>query len=132
MGFHHSFVNADTQRGVGPAFWTLQGAVFQGWPTQQPFTAPLYRMTTPTVSDVIFRIGADAQTPPVVSGFSATTEDIIVWVYDTAVCGSVPLMSAALAGQTDHYYTADPDEHAGLLADGWSDSGVVAFVLPLA
>jgi hypothetical protein len=39
-------------------------------------------------------------------------------------------MSAAFAAQTDHYYTIDAEEHAGSLADGWTDSGVVVFVLP--
>jgi hypothetical protein len=74
-------------------------------------------------------VGADAQTPPVVGGFS--TSGLVAWVYDTAVCDSVPLMSAVLAAQSDHYYTTDPDEHAALLAAGWTDGGVVAFVLPL-
>lgn len=74
-------------------------------------------------------LGADAQTPPIVGGFSV--QGILAWVYNTAVCGSVPLMSVALAAQTDHYYTTDPDEHASLVAAGWADNGVVAFVLPL-
>lgn len=74
-------------------------------------------------------IGEDAQTPPVVSGFE--NAGLIAWVYDTAVCGSVPLMSVSLPAKTDHYWTTDAAEHAGLLNEGWTDSGVVAFVLPL-
>lgn len=40
-------------------------------------------------------------------------------------------MSAVLASETDHNYTTDSDEHAGLLANGWTGGGVVAFVLPV-
>jgi len=132
MNFHYAFVVSNTIVGPGEApLLSMQGAVFKGWPTQQPFTVPLFRMTTPTGTDFVFMVGPDSQTPPVVSGFSTNAASIIAWVYDTPVCGSVPLMSAVQAAQTDHYYTIDPDEHAGLLANGWSDSGVVAFVLPL-
>lgn len=63
-------------------------------------------------------IGTDAQTPPTVKGFSASATDLVAWVYDTAECDSVPLMSAVLAAESDYYYTTDPDEHAALLALG--------------
>lgn len=74
-------------------------------------------------------VGADAQTPPIASGFQAS--GIVAWVYNTAVCDSVPLMSVTFATLSDHYYTTDAAEHAGLLANDWTDTGVVAFVLPL-
>ncbi|KAF5327297.1 hypothetical protein D9619_003910 [Psilocybe cf. subviscida] len=132
LHFHYAFVNSDSKQSTGPALWTFQGPVGKAWPTQQAFTMPLFRLTNPTNSDFIFMVGADAQTPPTVKGFSATAVDLVAWVYDTAVCDSVPLMSAVLAAQSDHYYTTDPDEHAALLAAGdWTDGGVVAFVLPL-
>ncbi|KAF5327928.1 hypothetical protein D9619_003909 [Psilocybe cf. subviscida] len=129
--FSLGFVNVDSNESTGPAFWSFQGPVGKAWPTQQEFTVPLFRLTTPTNSDYIFVIGADAQTPPTVKGFSAVAADLVAWVYDTAVCDSVPLMSAVLAAKSDHYYTTDSDEHAALLAAGWTDGGVVAFVLPL-
>lgn len=82
-------------------------------------------------TDYVFMVGPGAQTPPILSGFQTDASDIVAWVYDTPVCGSVPLMSAVLASSTDHYYTTDPNEHSDLLGLGWGDGGVVAFVLPL-
>lgn len=132
MDTHAAFVHADTSQGPGSTIlWSLQGAAFMGWPTQQPFTVPLFRMASSTVQDFIFMIGPDAQTPPIVPGFSAKVGSILAWVYDTPVCGSVPLMSLVLAAETDHYYTVDTDEHAELITRGWADSGIVAYVLPL-
>ncbi|KAF5314939.1 hypothetical protein D9619_007533 [Psilocybe cf. subviscida] len=131
MDLHYSLVNVDSVQASAPPLVIFQGAVFKAWPTQQPFTVPLFRLGAANNNDFVFMVGADAQTPPIVSGFGATGTPIIAWVYNTAVCGSVPLMSAVLAKQTDHYYTTDPDEHAGLLSLGWTDGGVVAFVLPL-
>jgi hypothetical protein len=129
IAFHHIIVNANTIQGPGPAFVTFQGPVFNAWPSQQLSTVPLFRLSTPGGLDQLFMVGKDAQTPPFMDGFSAL--DISAWVFNSSVCGSVPLMSAILSAQTDHYYTTDPDEHSGLLADGWTDGGVVAFVLPL-
>lgn len=80
--------------------------------------------------EYIFRTGVDAQTPPVVSGFN-TDVGVIAWVYDSQVCGSIPLMSTGLATASDHYYTINTFEHDSLISDGWADNGVVAFVLPL-
>lgn len=131
LNFHWAFVDYNSRQSAGPAFWTFQGPVFKAWPTQQTSTVPLFRMTTPTNSDFVFMVGTNAQTPPTKSGFATSTGDIVAWVYNTAVCGSVPLMSAVLAAQSDHYYTADPNEHTALLTAGWADSGVVAYVLPL-
>jgi hypothetical protein len=90
---------------------------------------PLFGLEDPSGTDIIFMVDADIETPPVATGFN--TGAAIAWVYDTPVCGSVPLMSAVFVAQTDHYYTIDPEEHADLLSLGWADSGVVAFVLPL-
>ncbi|KAF5327924.1 hypothetical protein D9619_003907 [Psilocybe cf. subviscida] len=129
LHFHYVLVASNSQQSTGPAFWNFQGPVFKAWPTQQAFTAPLFRLTTATNSENIFLVGVDAQTPPVVSGFSTSSAAVVAWVYNTSVCGSVPLMSAVLAAKSDHYYTTDPDEHTGLLSAGWADSGVVMIVM---
>ncbi|KAF5330991.1 hypothetical protein D9619_005228 [Psilocybe cf. subviscida] len=133
IDFHYVFVNLNTAQGSQEAvLWSYQGAIFKAWPTQQSFTVPLFRLAKGVGIDYVFMVGPDAQTPPVLSGFVPDGGAIVAWVYDTPVCGSVPLMSAVFANQTDHYYTTDPDEHAGLLSDGnWSDGGIVAYVLPL-
>lgn len=132
LSFHHVFVHLDTAQGPGEAeLWSIQGAVFRAWPAQQEFTFPLFRLAQGPGSDYVFLVGQDAQTPPILSGFEPDSSAIVAWVYQTPVCGSVPLMSAVFVDQTDHYYTTDPDEYTGLLVDGWSDGGVVAFVLPL-
>jgi hypothetical protein len=126
------FVHLDTVQGPGEAeLWSIQGAVFKAWPTQQEFNFPLFRLAQCPGSDYAFLVGQDAQTLPSLSGFEPDGSAIMAWVYQTAVCGSVPLMSTIFADQTNHYYTTDSDEHTGLLADGWSDGGAVAYVLPL-
>ncbi|KAF5326781.1 hypothetical protein D9619_003884 [Psilocybe cf. subviscida] len=127
--FRSVLVNIDSVQAAGPPFWSFQGPVFKAWRTQQPSTVPLFSLVTPTGDDFLFMIGTDAQTPPIVNGF--VNNGLVAWVYATAVCGSVPLLSAALASQSDHYWTADADEHADLVARGWADGGTVAFVLPL-
>ncbi|KAF5326777.1 hypothetical protein D9619_003880 [Psilocybe cf. subviscida] len=128
--FRSAFVNGDSLQTAGPPLWSFQGPVFKAWRTQQPFTVPLFSLVTPASNDLVFLIGSDAQTPPIFNGF--VNNGLVAWVYDTAVCGSVPLLSAVLAAQSDHYWTANVNEHADLLAHGWADGGVVAYVLPLA
>lgn len=129
LGSHFSWVNVDSKQGTGPVLWTLQGPAFKVWPTQQPLTVPLFRLNPPTGADYIVVVGADAQTPPVISGFTITF--LLGWVFNTPDCGGVPLMSLVLPSATDHYYTTDPVERDGLLADSWTDGGVIAYVVPV-
>lgn len=103
---------------------------FPAWPTQQESTVPLFQLATADASQIIYRTGADAATPPVVNGFGSFIK-LLGWVYPSQVCGSVPLLSAVQAAHTDHYFTTNPFEHSGLLALGWTDGGVVAYVMPL-
>jgi hypothetical protein len=91
---------------------------------------PLFRLGTSDGQEYIYTVGPVAQTPPSIPGFS-TDVGIVAWVYDTPVCGSVPLLSTVYAAQTDHYYTTSQDAHSGLVSAGWGDSGIVAYVLPL-
>ncbi|PPR01861.1 hypothetical protein CVT24_001342 [Panaeolus cyanescens] len=123
-----SFVNANSLQPAGPVLWSFEGPAFRAWRTQQPFTVPLFRLTGTNNNDYIFMTGADASTPPIVGGFTAGSP--VAWVYNTPGCDSVPLMSAVLASATDHYWTTDAHDHAALLARGWKDGGVVAYVLP--
>lgn len=109
--------------------WTDQHPAFNAWASQQPFTVPLFELATTNRDEYIYMVGPDAETPPIISGFN-TDVLVIAWVYDTPVCGSLPLMSAVLSSQRDHYYTTDTNELEGLIAAGWSDTGIVAYVLP--
>ncbi|KAF5314983.1 hypothetical protein D9619_007558 [Psilocybe cf. subviscida] len=128
LNYRHFFENGITR---GSAGLTDLEPAFRAWPTQQNFTVPLFQLGTPDRTQFIYRTGTDAQTPPVVSGFN-TQVALLGWVYDSQVCGSVPLMSAVLPSFTDHYYTTNSFEHDSLVSsDGWTDGGVVAFVLPL-
>ncbi|KAF5326779.1 hypothetical protein D9619_003886 [Psilocybe cf. subviscida] len=125
LHFHSVFVSSDSAEAAGPPLWSFQGPVGKAWKTQQPSTVPLFSLAKPSGNDFLLGIGSDAQTPPIVSGFG--NNGLVGWVYGTAVCGSVPLLSAALATQSDHYWTTDADEHADLLARGWTDGGIVAY-----
>ncbi|KAF5315278.1 hypothetical protein D9619_007561 [Psilocybe cf. subviscida] len=137
MNFLYAFVHDSTI--LGPvstgARWSLQGATFKAWATQQASTLPLYRLGTSTGSDYIFELGTvdpmtQVPSPPTVTGFNNNI-GLTAWVYGSATCDSVALLSAAHTTMSDHFYTTDADEHAGLIANGWTDAGVVAYVLPL-
>lgn len=136
MNFLYAFVHSNTAQGqvnTGP-MWTMQGTAFKAWASQQPATVPLYRLGTPSLSDYIFKLGTvDPQTqtpsPPTVNGYN-TNIGLTAWVYDSATCGSVPLLGASYTLLSDHFYTTDEDEHAGLIANGWTSAGVVGYVLP--
>ena len=43
----------------------------------------------------------------------------------------MPLLAAFQAAAGDHWYTTDPVEHSNLLSLGWTDAGIIAYVLPL-
>lgn len=128
LNFLFAFENFNTA--TNDTSFTDIHPAFRAWPTQQDFTVPLFQLETADASQVIYRIGVDANTPPVVSGFDSFVA-LIGWVYGSQVCGSVPLMSAVQARFTDHYFTTNQFEHDGLITDGWTDGGVVAFVIPL-
>lgn len=129
LNLRNEFKNGNLRNGA--IIWEDIQPAFRAWPTHQPFTSPIFQLGSTDGSAYIFVIGADAQTPPVISGFS-TNVAVIAWVYSSQVCGSVPLMSAVLATSMDHYYTISAFEHDRLVSpDGWADNVVVAFVLPL-
>ncbi|PPQ81583.1 hypothetical protein CVT25_013422 [Psilocybe cyanescens] len=117
-----------TSQRSGGADWELQGDMFLAWQTPQEFTTPFYRLFNPTTTDWITAISTNGAAP-VVQGFGDAT--IIGYAYSTQVCGSVPLLGASLASKGDHYYTTSTNDHASLLANGWVDAGIAAFVLPL-
>ncbi|KAF8963117.1 hypothetical protein BDZ97DRAFT_2017624 [Flammula alnicola] len=108
----------------------IQGEVFRAWQTAQDFmiTVPIYQLYDPTIQDYIFLTSTNSN-PPIAGGYE--TGGIIGYVYSTQVCGSVPLLVAFQASAGDHWYTTSASEHSSLLADGWTDAGVAAFVLPL-
>jgi hypothetical protein len=129
LNHHWAFVNVNSVNVAN--VWTDQHPAFRAWATQQPFTVPLFELAIANLDEYIFMIGPDVATPPVISGFNSSV-GVIAWVYDTPVCGSMPLMSAVLPSQRDHYYTTDASEITGLTKVGWSDTGIVAYVLPSA
>ena len=108
--------------------WKLQGPAFLAWPNAQEFTVPFYELIKENPDELIF-VTSPTGAPPVVDGF--TLQGIIGYVYETQVCGSVPLSVAFQEAATDRYYTTSASEHASLVANGWVDEGIAAFVLPI-
>uniref|UniRef100_A0A8H7XMH8 DUF5648 domain-containing protein n=1 Tax=Psilocybe cubensis TaxID=181762 RepID=A0A8H7XMH8_PSICU len=107
----------------------FQGNIFRAWSTPQPFTFPLYRLVTPPPLDYLFVLSTDGN-PPVVPGFQ--TDLITAYIYSTQVCNSIPLYSVARASATYHYYTTVISERDDMINNrGWTDSGIVGYVLPL-
>ncbi|KAF5314980.1 hypothetical protein D9619_007557 [Psilocybe cf. subviscida] len=130
LNFRSGWQNLNTR--AGAAVWINQHPAFRAWSTQQPFTVPLFQLGTADQPQFIYMIGADAQTPPIFSGFD-TNIGLVDWVYNTSVCESVPLMTALFSPQTDRYFTTSTFEHDSIASfDGWLDTGVIAFVLTLA
>ncbi|KIJ26320.1 hypothetical protein M422DRAFT_272608 [Sphaerobolus stellatus SS14] len=108
--------------------WQFQGPVFRAWENPQEFTVPLYEFNKPDNTDILFLPSTDGN-PPTVAGYE--NSGITGYVYATQVCGSVPLLVAANAATTDHWYTTNVLHHSSIVASGWTDEGVAAFVLPL-
>ncbi|PPQ82738.1 hypothetical protein CVT26_000638 [Gymnopilus dilepis] len=108
--------------------WKLQGPAFLAWPNAQELTVPFYELIKQNPDELIF-VTSPTGAPPVVDGF--TIQGIIGYVYETQVCGSVPLFVAFQEAATDRYYTTSALEHTSLVANGWVDEGIAAFVLPI-
>ncbi|PPQ66417.1 hypothetical protein CVT26_011286 [Gymnopilus dilepis] len=116
-------INGITKEGA-TTDWEFQGDIFVAWNTEQEFTVPLYRFDLGVAQDYMYT------TATAVPGY--TLGIIIGYVYETQVCGSVPLLGAFNQAETDHYYTTAPNEHSQLIAiSGWTDVGVAGYVLPL-
>jgi len=119
------FVHADS---VGGSDWFIQNQLFCGWTSAQAFTIPLYQLVNPTTNDYMF-LTSTTGSAPVVAGY--TSSGVVSWVYSTQVCGSVPLYAAFEVAVGDHWYTTSAISHSALLASGWVDAGIPAYVLPL-
>lgn len=127
VNYRADFVQADT---IGTIDWQIQGEIFRAWKTPQPGTVSLYRMSIDTLaSDVILAVSTTVN-PPVVPGFP-TNFGVVAYVYPTQVCGSVPLYQLGFSAKTDHWYTTDASERDALVGFGWTNQGVIAYVLPL-
>ncbi|KAF9555303.1 hypothetical protein CPC08DRAFT_712165 [Agrocybe pediades] len=127
--FHRrsAFVNADAA--PAKSDWQIRGEIFRAWKNPQQGTIPMYRAFNPTTPDYISLTSSNGN-PPVVSGFQVST-DVVAYVYPSAICGSIPLYGTAQEAAGDHWYTTIPSERDDLVANGWIDSGIAAYVLPL-
>lgn len=128
LNYRFAFENYNSQ--LQALIWADLHPMFRAWTTQQNSTVPLFQLATADRSQYIYRVGADARTPPVVSGFS-TDVFIVGWVYDSQMCGGVPLTGVTLERVTDSYFTTSAFEHDSLVNGGWTDNGIIAFVVPL-
>ena len=119
------FINENT---IG-ADWQVQEDAFLAWGTPQQFTIPLYAYFNPTTFDYVY-IASGNGAPPSPAGFSLVGP--VAYVYGSQECGSVPLFVVFQDVAGDHFLTTSTAQRDELIALGWIDSGVVAFVLPLA
>ncbi|PPQ70673.1 hypothetical protein CVT26_014612 [Gymnopilus dilepis] len=109
----------------GATQWEFQGDIFVAWSTEQEFTVPLYRYDLSNVLED-FQYSTATSIPGWIQRL------VIGYVYETQVCGSVPLLGAYNQANTDHYYTTVFNEHSELIAiSGWTDAGIAGYVLPL-
>lgn len=118
------FVHEDT---IG-ADWQVQEDMFLAWGNPQEFTVPLYAFFDATTLDYVY-IASGTGTPSAPDGFSLVGP--VAYVYDTQVCGSVPLFVVFEDVAGDHWLTTSASERDELISLGWIDSGIVAYVLPL-
>lgn len=65
----HRWAYEDSNTRSKAIIWGDIHPEFRAWPTQQNFTVPLFQMASTDGTQYIYRLGTDAQTPPVVSGF---------------------------------------------------------------
>ncbi|KDR67380.1 hypothetical protein GALMADRAFT_79871, partial [Galerina marginata CBS 339.88] len=105
-----------------------QGDNFCAWATAQNSTSPLFLFFNPSTTDYQFILSTNG-TAPTPSGLLA--QGARAHVYATQICGSVPLYTLSKASVGDHWYTIFPNERASLISSGWTDGGIIAYVLPL-
>ncbi|KDR69221.1 hypothetical protein GALMADRAFT_145620 [Galerina marginata CBS 339.88] len=101
------FIATDT---IGDDF-AIQAEVFRAWETTQTGTVPLYQLSNPSGTDFIYLPSLNGAIP--------------------SAAGFIPLFVVSQPSFTDHWYTTSPTERNSLIASGWVDGGVVAFVLPV-
>lgn len=110
--------------------WEIDSPVFSGWTSPgQLNTVPLYAFGRLTSTDFVYLISTDGNPPPTPSGFGLL--GIIGYVYATQICSSVPLYGATLPSPPDHWYTTELNEHNEIISLGWTDIGIIAYVLPV-
>ncbi|PPQ81851.1 hypothetical protein CVT25_013451 [Psilocybe cyanescens] len=121
-----AFANVDTGAAED---WVFQGPDFLAWTDPQEFTVPLYRFFAEATGDYLYTTSTDGN-PPSVPGFSF--EIIVAYVYQTQVCGSVPLLGAWQKKAGDHFYTTSQPEHTTFMnLPSWVDAGIAGYVLPV-
>jgi len=125
---YHPRWNFISDSTINNADWKIQGPAFLAWQTARKFSVGLWELANFVTNDLIFLPEINGTTPAV-SGFSA--ERITGQVYDSQICGSVPLLGVFNAAAGDHYYTTSATEHSGLISNGWIDAPTGAFVLPI-
>ncbi|KDR69708.1 hypothetical protein GALMADRAFT_145414 [Galerina marginata CBS 339.88] len=122
-----AFADANT-RGTA---WETDSPVFVGWTAPgQLNTVPLYAFGRIGTVDFVYIISTNGNPPPTPSGFNPIGQ-VIGYVYPTQICGSVPLYGASLASPADHWYTTQLNEHNEIISRGWTDLGIIAYVLPV-
>ncbi|PPQ81563.1 hypothetical protein CVT25_013406 [Psilocybe cyanescens] len=129
VNFLADFVNADTIN-TGTVDYEIQGEIFRAWKTPQINTVPLFRMGSDTLASDIILATSTTTDPPTVPGFPVNF-GLIAYVYTTQICSSVPLYQLSLPARTDHWVTTDSSERDALVNFGWTDEGIVSYVLPL-
>ncbi|KAF7324395.1 hypothetical protein MVEN_02645500 [Mycena venus] len=116
-----------------PQGFTFAGVSARVFTTQETSTMPLYQVYlvdgTGDVTDHIYTMSETERDIELEVGYR--DGGITGYIYPTQICGSIPYYRLDNSGATDHFYTVSEAERESTLAEGgWSDEGIVGYVLP--
>ncbi|KAJ6458261.1 hypothetical protein C8R45DRAFT_913332 [Mycena sanguinolenta] len=124
--------NGDVTSLVGAQGFTFLGVSARVFPTQETSTMPLYLVylvQNGEVSDHLYTMSETERDLALEIGYR--DDGITAYIYPTQICGSVPYYRLYDSAATEHFYTvSEADQQSHLAAGGWSDEGIVGYVLP--
>ncbi|KAG6833048.1 hypothetical protein H0H87_012059 [Tephrocybe sp. NHM501043] len=107
---------------------TTTGYVYTN-PSSAGDTVPLYRLYSIGLTDH-YLTASDDEKDYAIKRSGYHLEGIVGYVYPTAGSGRVPLYQLHNRPIHDHYYTTSEEEREDASRNGWTEEGVVGYLLP--
>jgi hypothetical protein len=110
--------------------WVLEGVEGLVFVTQEESTVQFYRLIS--TSDNFYTILTTERDNAIQNGYrDASVGASTAYIYLTEVYGSVPLYRLHSDTKTDNIYTTSKSERVDLIPEGYTDMGIVGYVVPL-
>jgi hypothetical protein len=116
---------------VGAQGFTFLGVSARVFPTQETSSMPLYLVylvQNGAISDHLYTMSVTERNLALEVGYR--DGGITAYIYPTQICGSIPYYRLYNSAATEHFYTvSEAERESRLAAGGWSDEGIVGYVL---